>query len=194
MSDKPIIFSGPMVKALLDGRKTQTRRILKSPYGTMEWLGNGQWRPICTKVFPGDRLYVREAVRFCSQLDSIRPAEMSHYEPRRYEADDLLIEPSCMMIQPGRLRPSIHMPRWASRLTLIVTDVRVQRVQEISAEDCEREGIKISDGALVRDGYMLANRKDCSALWNSIHGPDSWARNGWVCAVTFTVRKGNIDQ
>lgn len=86
------------------------------------------------------------------------------------------------------------MPRWASRLTLVVTDARVQRVQEISAEDCAREGVKISDIALTNKGYIWGNREAFRDLWNSLHGHDAWERNNWVAAYTFTVHRCNVDQ
>jgi hypothetical protein len=205
MSDKPITFSAPsapMVRALLDGRKHQTRRIVKPLSGTAPLKPGDilvRWGPdfggTCATFRPayvaGDRLWVREAHALVGNVDP----PWVIYRASGYDEECIRLK-FTRPVPPEdtiRWRPSIHMPRWASRLTLTVTDVRVQRVQEISAEDCEREGIKISDGALVRDGYMLANRKDFSALWNSLHGPDAWARNDWVCAVTFDVRRGNID-
>lgn len=81
------------------------------------------------------------------------------------------------------------MPRWASRLTLIVTDVRVQRLQDISRGDAMGEGCpfqNMADGDDPREWFR--------ALWNSLHGPDAWDANPWVCALTFTVHRCNIDQ
>lgn len=145
MTDKPIIFSAPMITALLAGTKTQTRRLLKPPYGTLEWLGNDQWRPICTKIFPGDRLWVRECWRTASAYDDLSPSQMGGEEPIRYEADQAW--QTWGWGRPhstGRHRAARHMPRWASRLMLIVTDVRVQRLAEISEEDARAEGCRAS--------------------------------------------------
>lgn len=203
MTDRPIIFSGPMVQALLAGRKTQTRRVLKPPYGTLEYLRDGTWKPICTKFFPGDRLYVREAF--------IGPYayEVNEYPPRDwgnkaiwFPADGPVPEAPAKQFW-HRARPSIHMPRWASRLTLIVTDVRVQRLQDISEADAVAEGCGWSD---MWEGYTPCPQPgDCryfnsrsatdsfAQLWGGIHDPDAWDENPWVVALTFTVHRGNID-
>jgi hypothetical protein len=104
-----------------------------------------------------------------------------------------------------RPKPSIHMPRWASRLTLTVTDARVQRLQEISEADAVAEGAGfyvpghgfITEADLRADpGYsnFLAPRMGFEAIWASIHGPDAWDANPWVAALTFTVHRCNIDQ
>ena len=192
--NRPIIFSAPMVQALLAGRKSQTRRILKPPYGTLEYSG-GMWTPICTKFFPGDRLYVREAWRAAPAYDDLAPSAMGGEEPIRYEADGVWEAWGWTMPNGpgGRLRPSIHMPRWASRLTLAVTDVRVQRLQDISEADARAEGV--SDEWADTELYFQTNpyRYGFSALWNSIHGPDAWGANPWVVAVSFDVIRGNID-
>ena len=188
MSDRPIIFSAPMVRALLDGRKSQTRRVLKPPYGTLEYLRDGTWRPICLKFFPGDRLYVREAFSY-ETLD----VDRNGFMPPWYWADGNPVSGDFT-----RPKPSIHMPRWASRLTLTVTEVRVQRLQEISYLDTCAEGVDCETCAAM--GQSACYRKGCGAsreafrtLWNSLHGPDAWAQNPWVCAVSFTVAHGNID-
>lgn len=191
MTDRPSIFSAPMIRALLDGRKTQTRRVLKPPYGTLEYLGGGQWRPICTKLFPGDRLWVRETVALWTgaHRDTVYRADESAEEwaNLKHDAD----------LGFWTVRPSIHMPRWASRLTLIVTDVRVQRLQEISEDDAIAEGIhrNLSNWYPIPgvDGSGTTARAAFAGLWNSIHGPDAWDANPWVAAITFDVKRGNID-
>lgn len=247
MSDRPIIFSAPMIRALLDGRKTQTRRLIKlngyrpefcgprgcegdptcwgwedSEHGDWVTLEKeaGQrmgWRDWRGAYAPGDRLYVREAWCTSPPYDDIKPSEMGGDESIRYAADgaweswgwgDL----GCVV--GGRARSSIHMPRWASRLTLTVTDVRVQRVQDISEADAKAEGLATvtKDGSLWkwgipdRDGlpgnddhgwhwrdWKADPREAFRDIWNSIHGPDAWAANPWVCALTFTVERRNID-
>jgi hypothetical protein len=190
MTDRGILFSATMVRALLDGRKTQTRRILRPPYGTLEYRPDGTWRPICTKFFPGDRLYVREAFSY-EAMDIDRNGFM----PPWYWADG---NPTSGDFT--RPKPSIHMPRWASRLTLTVTDVRVQRLKDISETDAEAEGVnpclcghQCPDGEHGGCCAMYDPVEAYRSLWNSLHGPDAWDANPWVCAVTFTVRRGNID-
>lgn len=208
--DRPILFSAPMVRALLDGRKTQTRRILKSPYGTMEWSA-GEWKPIITKTRAGDRLWVRESGQLLREAydhdprcgeDVWRDAGFYHsadgeiIEARSYDPPLREWIDDCSRVN----RPSIHMPRWASRLTLTVTDVRVQRLQEISEEDARAEGI--TDGGCLNCGFPEPcgcahphpdARQSFSHLWQSINGPDSWQANPWVAAYTFTVAHQNID-
>jgi hypothetical protein len=102
---------------------------------------------------------------------------------------------------PCRWRPSIFMPRWASRLTLTVTDVRVQRLQDISEADAVAEGIQpLNSGFGYYDptgsqGAAFTWAADAFGhLWNSLHGPDAWDKNPWVAAYTFTVQHGNIDE
>jgi hypothetical protein len=195
--DKPIIFSAPMVQALLAGRKTQTRRLLKKPAaidalavfgpkfltlpGNVDLVGYA----------PGARLYVREAFWSCPTA-----LTESGWDVHAYRADD---------DGPARgrkLRPSIHMPRWASRLTLTVTEVRVQRLQEISEADAVAEGVERLNGAgpnrfsvWLGDGWFNdPSAQECYArLWRNIHGPDAWDANPWVAAISFTVQHGNID-
>jgi hypothetical protein len=236
MPDKPMLFSAPMVRALLDGRKRQTRRMLKLPKGfrcddmakidphlfahlsesdPQRWGDNyaDDQAPMSIVSLPpyapGDRLWVREAWRSLDGLDPMNATQIARqcveeagyrkpWAPIQYEADGQRVnwyevDPG-FGVEPGRLRPSIHMARWASRLTLTVTDVRVQRLQEISAEDCAREGVEISDAELTNKGYMMANRIAFQRLWNSLHGPDAWDRNDWVAAISFDVNRCNIDK
>lgn len=201
MTDKPIIFSGPMVRALLDWRKTQTRRVLKpQPHGTLvsvsrdKWMSEepseatggmrqvDPWRPL--PYAPGDRLWVREAWRVGSNYDHLPPRDLP----------DTRIVYAATDGYSSRPRPSIHMPRRFSRLTLTVTDVLVQRLQEISEEDARAEGV---EATRVTEAEILAAPSFIPifrGLWNSLHGPDAWAANPWVCAISFTVEKRNIDE
>jgi hypothetical protein len=229
MSGKPIIFSGPMIRALLEGRKTQTRRVMKPPYGIFESVG-GELRPMHIKVSPGDRLWVREAFADMT-LELGQPWEQYNAETRLYEretnpfvwyrADGEPPDVGDGRPLPARWRPSIHMPRWASRITLIVTDVRVQRVQDISEEDAIAEGVPTNNdyaGSFAKEychhcggsgvhgafgaGYGVTE-VDCAEcetatlrlrnLWNHLHGPGAWEANPWVAAYTFTVHHCNID-
>lgn len=199
MTDRPIIFSAPMVRALLEGRKTQTRRILEPQPNMLNGgrpMNNGMgaystysgWKP-----FPFarcDRLWVRETWCGCDG----NPMAV-------YKADDDGKQPF------PRWKSPIYMPKWASRLTLIVTDVRVQRLQEISKPDAISEGSFLGRCAC---GLMNARPKttievmfwqtwchihgdEYISLWNTIHGPDAWDANPWVVALTFDMRRGNID-
>ena len=206
MSNRPIIFSAPMVRAILDGRKTVTRRILKpqpnsGPNGEMVHLGDGSWGlsdGVLTGEWklarPGDRLWVREAWRSTAIYDVLSPSEMNGKEPIRYECDETWQTWGWKLADKhGRLRPSIHMPRWASRITLEVTEVRVQRLQDISEEDAKAEGAPccVTDGEGKFYCFDMPNRgtHKCgfAGLWSSIHGPGSWDANQWVAAITFKI-------
>jgi len=204
MTDRPILFSAPMIRALLEGRKTQTRRLAWRVHGSCskcgrsgriysagkfiqcpQCEGTGRRPTIWQKIKPGDRLWVRETWGTDdSAQDLSPPSQLCHFDHvgLMYRATD-----RCLFT---RWRPSIHMPRWASRLTLCVTDVRRERVREIS------EGDAVSEGSLCLPLTSLAAgaRGAFTEIWNTIHGPDAWDRNDEVVALTFTVHKANIDQ
>ncbi|MEC7798100.1 MAG: hypothetical protein VX755_12365 [Pseudomonadota bacterium] len=209
--ERPILFSGPMVRALLDGRKTQTRRIVKpqphhGPVGQMVNLGgpdwaiddgdlSGQWR--CPYGVPGDRLWVREAWGLNDYQFERGPIPKA----RPLQLDDNVLcyaatEDDAEIRNELRWRPSIHMPRWASRLTLEITDVRVQRLQDISdrgqPNDCIAEGVFADDfassaGDWLERGFSSIEKARFHDLWTSINGAASWAANPWVWAVSFRV-------
>lgn len=210
MKDRPILFSGPMVRAIIDGRKTQTRRIVK-PQPPDRWnrvlfvKGVAQWMyqiPACDHHDvkcpygkPGDRLWVRESL-ILKHADT--PIEQWCYKADEAPIHILGIDNvrcSQMVVwahhKEGTSCSAIHMPRWASRITLEIADIRVQRVQEISEEDARAEGIAGNgyadlrpDGEL-RDGPSIKYRADFHDLWNSINGPESWNANVWVWAISF---------
>lgn len=204
MADLPALFSGPMVGALLDDLKTQTRRANHlerlrrfgpiSEFGRSNTSGydwhfrdkEKRWHDLrhaaLLAVLPyhvGDRLYVREAWRVPAQDDRIPPRDLVR-QIVGYEAD---CGPG-QVSATGKFRQAMHMPRWASRITLTVTDVRVERLQSISEADAIAEGIATGDYPV--DVY--------ASLWNTINGPGSWEANPFVAAYTFTVALGNIDQ
>lgn len=203
MTDKPILFSRPMVRAILDGRKTMTRRVLNPlPRRTIffdpKTAGLDQFQP--PRYAIGDRLYVREAWRTHAEYDDMSPAAMGGDEPIEYQADGAHQTwgyPAISKI--GRVRQGMHMPRWASRITLIVTDVRVQRLQEISEGDAEAEGWPPPDErattgiAEIKDAYPIGW---FAWLWDSLNDKRGygWGANPWVAALTFDVIKQNIDQ
>lgn len=210
--ERPILFSAPMVRALLDGRKTQTRRVLgqfdvfrrddgtEAPVSCLHIEGEPLPRVTIGNVVTlkklkaalGDRLWVREAWRVSSDHDGLAPRDIPPGDSVEYAADP-------EKVVTGKLRPSMFMPRWASRLTLTVTDVRVQRLQEISEEDAIAEGLTPAGIAgwvvpeLGDDSADLSPIKVYRALWEHINGAGSWAANPWVSAISFEVKKGNID-
>lgn len=227
MPDKPIIFNETMVRALLDGRKTQTRRVLKKIWHW--WSIDDLPEPVSTRTryAPGDRLWVREPHFMTDDGESeyaVYDADAPDVAEHFAEIDRLMrSHPDIDWSRHLRKRPSIHMPRWASRLTLIVTDVRVQRLQDISEADARDEGAtsrpKCSgfqsadtgwsmdwsqigkpsryghEGALTASSISLGCPEMAFAsYWNDIHGPGAWDKNPWVAAYTFTVHKRNIDQ
>ncbi|MDX0801683.1 hypothetical protein GOD37_22205 [Sinorhizobium medicae] len=242
MTDRPILFSGPMVRALLDGRKTQTRRIIKpQPFASGYYDGeieinviqaNDQYPKafrfnanavgggaILEEVFEprinaGDRLWVRENV---SAYDDVEADSLALI----YEADELKVslgdrhsvsedvgEKWWLLnayrtdnpdIDGGKRVPSIHMPRWASRVTLIVTDVHVERLQDISEAEAIAEGAKQYSSSTklswaFNPDWKGIYRQGYAELWNAINGPGSWEANPWVAAYTFSVIRQNIDQ
>ena len=223
MSDRPIIFSAPMIRALLDGRKTQTRRVLKPQpdeggiafmqvhpdgrdYAVVQRRHEYGDQSICKPVVSiGDRLWVREAHYLTDDGDSEYAvfAEDANGVSDHLENIQTLMAtfPKVDWSKHVRLRPSIHMPRWASRLTLIIADVRVERLQEISEADAASEGCdaeRIGMASMYGLGgsprFPTLARDEFRHLWNILHGPDAWDANPWVTAITFTVHKRNIDQ
>jgi hypothetical protein len=209
MADRGIIFSAPMVRALLDGLKTQTRRLLSlrgyrgfSEFGPSDTPGydwhfrraDSRWCDVrdarlreLLPYAPGDRLYVREAFRLDTAYDKLKPTAAPREAAVFFEAGSKVGDGV-----PGKLHPSIHLPRHHSRLTLTVSDVRVQRVGEISEADAQAEGAEYGYG----EGAEISQRRMFELLWNSLHTKpgETWEANPWVVAVTFTVAHGNIDR
>ncbi|WP_206018359.1 hypothetical protein [Roseovarius nitratireducens] len=178
-----------MVRALLDGRKTQTRRCGKRDFlrsGIMEWNGR-EMQPLPSYA-PGDRLWVREAWGMGVSDHGDCPRYKATLD---YQCGDKIISPH---EGPFKWKSPIHMPRKFSRLTLTVTDVRVQRLQEISEADAVAEGVDAVSMADVPRQAAMSSRSDFAALWNSLHGPDAWDQNPWVVALTFDVHRCNIDR
>ncbi|NTS30710.1 hypothetical protein HQ945_05540 [Phyllobacterium sp. BT25] len=196
MADRPILFSAPMVQALLAGRKTQTRRIIK-PRGhaslfdgswTDDYVldpGNASWRAKELRFCIGDRLYVREHWRTWSTSDHLPPSQL-----KVGTAVDYIVDGADVL--HGKHRQAMHMPRWASRLTLLVTDVRVERLQDCSEADALAEGVE----RIVfpeRGDWGWPQRK-YRKIWENINGAGSWEANPWVVAVSFDVLNQNIDE
>lgn len=252
MKEHPTLFSGPMVRAILEWRKTQTRRVIKPqpcfhliknaagnwrymdkevidpnredqwkcPYGApgrivdhpkeagwydVQWEKDDEWvriwnfelgecwgwdagddyesynmdaPPYAFKT-PGDRLWVRENFRGRGNYDDEKPSDF-----RVGMMDDIEYEATMQSdLHFGKLRPSIFMPRWASRILLEVVSVRVERVQDISEEDCQAEGLKLLQGGI---------KSEFAVLWNSINLERGygWTVNPWVWAVEFKILEG----
>jgi hypothetical protein len=182
MTSRPILFSAPMVRALLCGSKTQTRRICKLARAGMPEPEMASLLKCCPYGRPGDELWVREA--FCDDWKESRG--IVYRADGGFDAD--MFDAGC------RWRPSIHMPRAASRITLRITDVRVERLQDISAKDI------LAEGAVDRPHVDQFGRNPVSAFdgkvymdlrslwacgWESINGKGSWAANPWLWVLSF---------
>lgn len=176
-----------MVRAILDGSKTQTRRIVKSAglYAIdAEYHGaetsKRELRNLATRCphgQPGDRLWVRET--WASPLRSCKPSEIPVGDPILYRAD----YPSDGK-SGAKMWPSIYMPRWASRITLEIVNVRVERLQDMSEEAAESEGIDFIRSHPDLDETLTASQL-FKALWESINGDGSWDKNPWVWVIEF---------
>ena len=172
--ERSILFSTKMVQAILEGRKSQTRRVVKQNISD-----DGKWEKEPKPSFRvGDKLWVRET--FC---------DIGYkYDSRKicFKADtDLCDRPCCPTFDKAtKWHPSIFMPRWASRITLVITDVRVERLQDISESDAEAEGV---DSVKELDQIKMTTAKTrYQILWNSINGKTyPWESNPWVWCVSF---------
>jgi len=201
MKERPILFSAPMVRALLAGTKTQTRRNLKlKPGFDVEERDDGTlwpcaehpdcdddvWMP-CPQGEIGNQLWVRETWAYGIHAMA---AERDEDGPFVYAADGTTQGRLC-----DRWTPSIHMPRWASRISLEITALRAERLQDISDADARAEGIEGMAGDpecgyrnyLDQSGkdWSLSPRESFRSLWESINGPASWAKNPYVWVVEF---------
>lgn len=195
MTDRPILFSAPMVRAILNGNKTQTRRVI-----AREWLQRSNVLNMelvnqtvrCQYGRVGDRLWVRE--KWAIQTDLGLP--LSSPQPIEYIADIKSLD----QIEDYTVKPSIHMPRWASRITLEITNVRVERVRDISETDAWGEGIeRLTDFgdnvnfASWRDDIGYHNfptaREAYRNLWDTINAKRGygWDANPFVWVVEFKV-------
>lgn len=217
MKEHPILFSTPMVQAILEGRKTQTRRtrglkwVNESPdkfyffgfendpkieikldifkrykgyYAVFENLTE-EFNQLskCPYGQPGDLLWVRENWASSKALDKVKPSNILSGFPCEYQAGGTSLMNYNELIDRGRWRPSIHMPKHAARIWLKVKDVRVERVQNISEEDAKAEGVK---QYATKPDWMAA-KFGFEILWGNINGQESWDANPWVWVVEFEV-------
>ncbi|HFT1541282.1 TPA: hypothetical protein ACH27N_000244 [Klebsiella quasipneumoniae subsp. similipneumoniae] len=217
MTERGMIFNAEMVRAILDGRKTQTRRIMapqpaddieRGIFPNPEVIG---WKSslrhkhgsttahFCPYGKPGDRIWVRETFQgplfdydlmdsYCKDPTPFEKPEFCVYKadgvpaPEFYDADDEL---HCCW------RPSIHMPRWASRILLEITDVRVERLNAINEHDAQAEGVAKLRGGFWKHyqpgwtQHQLSARGSFVTLWKSIYGDESWNSNPWVWVISF---------
>lgn len=217
MKERPILFSAPMVRAILDGTKTQTRRVAKGvaavhsvtgePLAKLDSAGP---RVSCPYGQPGDRLWVRETWRIGSwsedsgsiaidyQADGNNRREwlevpdgddfLRYWQQSRDDAIKALGDQDRYKWEPGqspcRWRPSIHMPRFASRITLEITGVRVERLKDISEADAIAEGVQGLE-TTIQGQEITGHIAKYALLWESINGPGSWDANHWVWVVEF---------
>lgn len=255
MKERPILFSAPMIRAILEDRKTVTRRIIEKPtrFGMLSDLsavvnilpaGAAEWWNLkatdgivgavkCPYGQPGDRLWVRENWIYNGSVFHTGGGKPESYESViQYPADGekrTVLRPGANLLSPPNqrkqrpdesnkefnkylirffqvVRPSIHMPRWASRITLEVTGIKVERLQDITEDQAKAEGLTAltKDGALIkygipdRDGlpgtdndgwpwqeWNTSPREAFKKLWESINGPGSWELNPWIWVISF---------
>ncbi|SAG70111.1 Uncharacterised protein [Enterobacter hormaechei] len=203
-----MIFNVEMVSAILDGRKTQTRRIMKvqPDEDGLAKVINGPWVDTSERIYrcpfgvPGDRIWVRETFQgplfdfeqmeaYQEDSSKFKKPEFCVYKadgkpaPEFFDADDNL---HCGW------RPSIHMPRWASRITLEITGVRVERLNSISQEDAQAEGMELTGWRPTYSdpdsgGEVWTPYDNFAQLWESIYGEENWQANPWVWVIEFKV-------
>jgi hypothetical protein len=195
VKERPILFSAPMVRAILDGSKTQTRRVAKEFAGRDDLAAILKRYPNqCGSPYgePGDRLWVRETWAARPDYDHLPPSQCGD-EAVWWKASKAAF-PEGYAACFGKWRPSIHMPRWASRILLEIVSVRVERLQGISEEDARAEGAKhydpanhLSHGGWSHDGHYVSETAEASfeRLWDDINGAGSWDVNPWVWVVEF---------
>lgn len=207
MKERGMIFNAEMVRAILDGRKTQTRRIVKGTDGAVkfckEWDINGEevfvvlgekdhtgMNPVlgaisCPFGSVGDRIWVRETFRVHSRATDVatlvyKASERNSWTEQTHRVPVAVCNKAAT---PEKWTSSLHMPRWASRILLEITDVRLERLQDISEADAEAEGTTAATNiitppqAVYRVGYRY--------LWESLYGEDSWQANPWGWVIDF---------
>ncbi|HFE4419569.1 TPA: hypothetical protein ACF26P_003089 [Klebsiella quasipneumoniae subsp. similipneumoniae] len=225
MTERGMIFNAEMVRAILDGRKTQTRRPIKwkqtrfTEIGEREdgskwpWSEDAEhacdfWHP-CPFGAVGDRIWVREAFRVHSRATDVatlvyKASERNSWTEQTHRVPVAVCNKPAT---PEKWSPSLHMPRWASRILLEITDVRVERLNAISEEDAQREGVhtEVWDQTVVARNYAARDeffqfwsedmphyvemnqlyRSSFRSLWESIYGAENWQANPWVWVIEF---------
>lgn len=229
MKEHPILFSAPMVRALLDGSKTQTRRVVKQ---NLKRLGDGDWHAFdhkginyrvnarhtttgswrnllqfCPYGQIGDQLWVRETFAYGAAVgaeagygldDETYIEQMADDKDKKRAVPREFAIANKVGVDEVVWTPSIHMPRWASRIQLEITGVRVERLQDISEEDAKAEGV---ERRIIGEGWreygldaqtesygtppLVSAQESFHSLWQSINGPGSWEANPWVWVIEF---------
>lgn len=233
MKERPILFNAEMVKAILSGRKTQTRRIVKPQFisdkqlikqyddGEFRWWIDGAEKPHGAPIYSkqgkvGDQLWVRENFRMAKSLDLYSPSEVAElslnagyknpWAPIQLEADGVRtgkwtgFDTPPVVTEPGKLRPSLHMPRWASRIDLLITGVRVERLNDISEQDAKAEGVTTAvwfakhgvpegewETLTPGPNFPATHINEFASLWDSIY--QNWQANPWVWVIEFELMR-----
>lgn len=228
MKERGMIFNAEMVRALLDGRKMQTRRPVKFPVldknlgcelAGNELAGELSAGNYLNSAFgkPGDRIWVREAFRVHSRATDVatlvyKASERNSWTEQTHRVPVAVCNKPAT---PEKWTPSLHMPRWASRILLEITDVRVERLNAISEEDAQREGVhtEVWDQTVVARNYAARDeffqfwsedmphyvemnqlyRSSFRSLWESIYGSENWLANPWVWVIEFKRVEGGAE-
>lgn len=223
MKERGMIFNGEMTRAILDGRKTQTRRIMKvqpKPCNHENWPDyspDPQWKSYpsgwccavcnngttidhrhhakgitCPYGTVGDRIWVRETFRVHSRATDVATLVYKASERNSWTEQTRRV-PVAVCNKPAtpeKWTPSLHMPRWASRILLEITDVRVERLNSISQEDAQAEGVELTGWRPTYSdpdsgGEVMTPYDNFAELWSSIYGDESWQANPWVWVIEF---------
>ncbi|HHR3950772.1 TPA: hypothetical protein ACS5Z2_002341 [Salmonella enterica] len=211
MKEHGVIFNDEMVRAILDGRKTQTRRIMKPQPAddvargafpnkdAIGWISSLNHKfgsttaHFCPYGNPGDRIWVRETFRVHSRATDVatlvyRASVRNSWTEQTHRVPVAVCNKPAT---PEKWTPSIHMPRWARRILLEITDVRVERLNAISENDAQAEGVAQLRGGFWKHyqpswtQHQLSARGSFVTLWKSIYGDESWYSNPWVWVIEF---------
>ncbi|MCE6003416.1 hypothetical protein KSB07_03465 [Acinetobacter junii] len=215
MKERPILFSTPMVQAILAGNKTQTRRIVKKAPTTeinhrLIALDNGwNWQVDQQGVVPtmhreidnpmvcpygqiGDQFWVRESWYQKGTVGRSYPDD-DEYQFFGHKQAAYVADGDAPKDWTVRKRPSIHMPRWASRLQLEITNIRIERLNDISSEDAKAEGFDYSTHpSAIEMGYAIGAKTNFRFTWEQIYGQNEWNKNPWVWVIEFKVIQGGV--
>lgn len=194
MRERPILLNVDMVRAVLNGSKTQTRRIMKvqPDEDGLAKVTNGPWVDTSERVYncpfgqPGDRLWVRETFSVVPRTAYAASEDVQQVICPNDSHDAAIFRAGWEHSTGGiRWRPSIHMPRWASRITLEITGVRVERLNSMTESDALAEGCHGGHGAIPGYMYSATPHEHFHHIWESIYGADSWQANPWVWVIEF---------